>query len=360
MTSPAPGTVCVLGAGGFIGSHLSEGLLRAGRRVVGVDRESAKVEHLLGNPAFDFRRFDVRDAAQVNRAVADAAAVVNLASLCNPSLYSTRGLEVVESNYLAALPAIRACRERGRPLVQFSTCEVYGRTLASYLPEGSPAREDPSLWVLSEESTPLVLGPVDRTRWSYAAAKQLLERVIVAEGKERGLRWSIVRPFNFLGARMDYLPGVEGEGTPRVLACFLAALLRGEPLPLVDGGQARRCFTAVEDAVDATIRILDRPGPANGLVFNVGNPANETTIADLAVRMIRAWEEATGDRWAHGTRSVPAAEFYGEGYEDSDRRVPDIARARKVLGWEPRLPLDQVLRAVVGDAVRVHGARLPG
>ena len=360
MSAPGPSTVCVLGAGGFIGSHLVEGLLREGRRVVGVDQESPKVEHLLGKPGFDFRLFDLRDEARLRRAVEDADAVVNLASLCNPALYSPRGLEVVESNFLRALPVVRACRERGRHLVQFSTCEVYGRTLASYAPEGSAFRADPANWVLSEERTPLVLGPVERTRWSYAAAKQLLERVLVAEGREHGLRWTVVRPFNFLGTRMDYLPGIEGEGTPRVLACFLAALLRGAPLTLVDGGRARRCFTAVEDAVDATIRILDRPEAAGGRVFNVGNPGNEVTIAGLADRMIRAWEAATGERWAHGTRSVPAEEFYGEGYEDSDRRVPDVERARTLPGWEPLRPLDEVLRFVVGETVRVHGARLPG
>ena len=357
MTSPRPSTVCVLGAGGFIGSHLVERLLADGdRHVLGVDTESRKIGHLLGRPGLEFRRFDLRDEALLGEAVAESDAVVGLASLCNPYLYNTRALETMESNFLRALPVVRACREKGKRLVHFSTCEVYGRTLAGFAPEGSGFREDPANWLLSEDRSPLLLGPVSRERWCYAAAKQLLERVIWAEGRENGLRWTIVRPFNFIGPRMDFIPGVDGEGIPRVLACFLEALLKGKPLPLVDGGAARRTFVWIGDAVDATVRILDRPGAADRRIFNVGNPANETTIAGLAALLVRVHEEATGERFPHGTRSVPAEEFYGEGYEDSDRRVPDVSMARTLLGWEPRTTLEDALRATVPAFLKAYGA----
>jgi len=356
MAEPRPRTVLVLGAGGFIGSHLVERLLAdGGRRVVGVDLESRKVEPLLGRPGFDFRRFDVGDAGRLGAAIAECDAVVNLASLCNPSLYNTRALETIESNLLAAIPVVRACRDARKRLVHFSTCEVYGRTLAGFAPEGSAFREDPANWVLSEESSPMLLGPIAKERWCYAAAKGLLERVIRAEGRENGLRWTILRPFNFLGPRMDFLPGVDGEGLPRVLACFLEALLRRRPLPLVDGGRARRTFVAVEEAVDATVRVLDRSDAADGRVFNLGNPANEHTIADLAARIVRVWERETGAPFAPGVREVPAEEFYGEGYEDSDRRVPDVALARTLLGWEPRETLDSILARVVPWFRREYG-----
>jgi UDP-apiose/xylose synthase len=355
LTDTATPTVCVLGAGGFIGSHLLERLLADGRfRVLGVDREDRKVGPLLGRPGLDFRRFDLAEGERLREAVDASDAVVNLASLCNPSLYNTRTLETVESNFMDALPTVRACREAGVHLVHVSTCEVYGRTLAGYAPEGSPFREDPAHWVLGEES-PMVLGPLHRERWCYAAAKALLERVIQAEGRENGLRWTIIRPFNFVGPRMDFIPGVDGEGLPRVWACFLEALLKGRPLPLVDGGRARRTFCAVEDAVDATVRILERRGAVGGRVFNIGNPANECSIADLAGRVVAAWEEATGRCWEHGTRDVPALEFYGEGYEDSDRRVPDIGPARELLGWEPRTPLDSIVRGVLDAFLRDYG-----
>jgi UDP-apiose/xylose synthase len=351
--------VCVLGAGGFIGSHLLERLLAGGRPVVAVDTETRKVEHLLGRPGLDFRRFDLRDGALLRRAVEDAGTVVNLASLCNPSLYNTRALETVESNFLRALPVVRACREAGRRLVQFSSCEVYGRTLASHAPPGSPFAADPRNLVLSEETSPLLLGPVRAERWSYAAAKQLLERVVVAEGRENGLRWTIVRPFNFLGTRMDFVPGMDGEGLPRVLACFCEALLKGRPLVLVDGGRARRTFVHIDDAVDAVVRILDRPEAADGRIFNVGSPADETTIADLAALVIRVHEETTGRPWPHGVREVPGTEFYGPGYEDSDRRVPDIALARTLLGWEPRRRLAETVRDVVPAFLASYGGGRP-
>jgi UDP-apiose/xylose synthase len=356
VTAGVDRPVCVLGAGGFIGSHLLERLLADGRPVLAVDVETRKVEHLLGRPGLDFRRFDLRDEALLRRAVDGAGTVVNLASLCNPSIYNTRALETIESNFLRALPVVRACRETGRRLVQFSSCEVYGRTLASFAPEGSPFAEDPRNRVLSEDSSPLLLGPVRLERWSYAAAKQLLERVVVAEGRENGLRWTIVRPFNFLGTRMDFVPGVDGEGVPRVLACFCEALLKGRPLPLVDGGRARRTFVHIADAVDATVRILDRPDSANGRVFNVGSPANETTIADLAALVIRVHEASTGKRWPHGVREVSAEEFYGPGYEDSDRRIPDTTLARTLLGWEPKRGLEETVREVVPAYLASYGA----
>lgn len=356
MAPDRPAPVAVLGCAGFIGSHLLDRLLAEGRPVVGVDREEGRIAHLRGAPGLDFRRFDLREEARLAEALEGCGTVVHLAALCNPSLYNTRTLEVVESNFLDALPLVRLCRREGKRLVHFSTCEVYGRTLAGYAPPGSDFREDPANHVLREDTSPMLLGPVDRERWSYAAAKGLLERVIQAEGRENGLRWTIVRPFNFLGPRMDFIPGIDGEGIPRVAACFGEALLRGRPLPLVDGGRARRTFVDIVDAVDATVRILDRPGAAAGMVFNVGNPAGETDMAGLARRMIAAWEEATGEPFTAGVRTVPAEEFYGRGYEDADRRVPDISRARERLGWEPRIPLDETLRGVVAFLLETYGS----
>ncbi len=186
-------------------------------------------------------------------------------------------------------------------------------------------------------------------------AKQLLERVIHAEGRENGLRFTIVRPFNFIGPRMDFIPGVDGEGLPRVLACFSEALLRGQPLKLVDSGLARRTFLYIQDAVDAIFRILERPEQAAGQIFNVGSPENETTMANLAVLMIEAWEKQTGKRWPHGTETVSSEKFYGEGYEDCDRRVPDITQARELLGWEPLTSLTDTVQKTLSAYLLQYG-----
>src|SRR6185295_9245290 len=146
-----------------------------------------------------------------------------------------------------------------------------------------------------EESSPYLLGPLGDQRWSYACAKQLLERYIYALHKEQGLAFTLIRPFNFLGPRMDFLPGRDGEGLPRVLACFTAALLDRKPLPLVDGGNSLRTFLAVEEAVEALRLMLAKPEQAKNQVFNLGNPRNEISIRGLAEMMRQTAASLSGD-----------------------------------------------------------------
>ncbi len=339
--------VCVLGCGGFIGSHLTERLVSGdGRKVLGIDRSSRKIAHLLGRPGFEYREVDLGGGADLPGLIEGAEAVVHLASLCNPSLYNTRPLEVIETNFSHALPVVRACAEAGVRLIYFSSCEVYGKTLAGFAPEGSAFAADPRHHVLSEGSTPLILGPVAKERWSYSCAKQMLERVIHAEGR-KGLAYTIVRPFNVIGPRMDFIPGVDGEGTPRVVPCFMRALLFGESLKLVEGGHSRRTFVSVRDVVEAVVRILERPGQSRGEIFNVGNPANETTIADLAGLMMEIFAGLTGRPVRSSAVEVSAGEFYGEGYDDCDRRVPDVSKAERLLEWRPATPLRELLEETV-------------
>src|SRR5262249_39117947 len=159
---------------------------------------------------------------------------INLAAICNPAAYNTEPLAVIRANFIDVYQLVDLCADCGTWLINFSTSEVYGRTIASYLP-GSPY-DDPDLYEFSENESALVMGPVTNQRWSYACAKQLLERFIYASHRERGLPFTIVRPLNFFGPRMDYLPGRDGDGIPRVLACFMSALINGRPLQLVDGG----------------------------------------------------------------------------------------------------------------------------
>ncbi|HHN45890.1 MAG TPA: NAD-dependent epimerase/dehydratase family protein, partial [Planctomycetes bacterium] len=288
-----------------------------------------------------------------------ADAVVNLAALCNPALYNTRPLDVIDINFTHVLPLVRSCSKHRRMLVHFSTCEVYGKTIAGFAPQGSEFAEDARNYLLSEDASPLVLGPVQRQRWTYSCAKQLLERVIYAEGFEHGLPYSIVRPFNVIGPRMDFLPGVDGEGIPRVVPSFMKALLSGEPLKLVDGGMSRRSFIHVRDALDAVERILDRPDVSSGEIFNVGNPANETTIRGLATMMMAMFTEKTGSPPECGAVDVMAQEYYGAGYDDCDRRVPDVSKAERLLGWRPTVSLSRTVSDTMDWYIREYGKR-PG
>lgn len=340
--------ICILGCGGFIGSHLTERiLLSTSYQVVGVDLVQSKISHLLNNKRFTFIKMDVHDSVALQPYIEECETVISLVALCNPSLYNTVPLDVIESNFTNPLRLVKACSEMGKWLIHFSTCEVYGKT-AAFTSGYLPGTEGPDFYLLNEDCSPMILGPVASQRWSYACAKQLLERVIFAYNFQHGLKYTLIRPFNFIGPRMDYIPGIDGEGIPRVLACFMDSLMSRKSIKLVDGGHSRRCFTYIEDAVDAVMAILDRPEQATSQVFNIGNPSNETTIADLAYLMIDLYNELERNTFKNFTvESVSSKDFYGEGYEDSDRRVPDISKATKLLGWAPQTGLEETLRRTI-------------
>ncbi|EPS70341.1 hypothetical protein M569_04419, partial [Genlisea aurea] len=224
-----PITICMIGAGGFIGSHLCEKLMsETPHKVLAVDVYNDKIKHLL-EPAslpwagrIQFYRINIKNDSRLEGLIRMADLVINLAAICTPADYNTRPLDTIYSNFIDALPVVKYCSENGKRLIHFSTCEVYGKTIGSFLPTDSPLRKDPSFYVLKEDESPCIFGSIEKQRWSYACAKQLIERLIYAEGAENGLQFTIVRPFNWIGPRMDFIPGIDGpsEGVPRVLACF--------------------------------------------------------------------------------------------------------------------------------------------
>jgi UDP-apiose/xylose synthase len=349
-----PARIAVLGAGGFLGSHLVPALLaRFAATIDAVDVDFRKLE--TSDPRVILTEARVEDPALVREVVARADLVISLTALCNPALYSTSPLEVIDANYTHLVPLVEACARAQVRLVHFSTAEVYGRFALD--PEGHRTPE------MSEDSSALMLGPVHRERWSYACAKQLLERLIWAHGAHRGLEFSIVRPFNVIGPRMDYLPGIDGEGIPRVLPSFIGALFEGTPLPLVEGGRQRRSFMATEDLTDGVCRLIEARDAARGQVFNLGNPDNDVTIRELAEQLGAAFRARVPGGATPRFQDVSAEDFYGEGYDDSEQRVPDITKARKLLGWSPRHRLSDMLPPIMEDYVQRYAVeartRLP-
>ena len=338
----------ILGCGGFVGSHLTERLLRDGRfEIFGFDTTSKKCEHLLGDENFHFKETYV-DASNTEQELGpvleDAEAIYSLAAVCNPAQYVANPIFTIKSNFIHAYALVDLCAAAGTWLIHTSTCEVYGRTIAGYLPDNDYS--DPDLYEQREDETPLVMGPTRNQRWTYATAKALFERYIYANHTELGLPFTIVRPYNWFGPRMDFIPGRDGEGVPRVLACFMTALLDGQPLQLVDGGHARRTITYIEDAVDALVAMLNRPKKAKNQFFNIGNRANEISMADLAHLMRDVYAEITGNASYkhHPIEEVSSEKFYGPGYEDCDRRVADVSRAERLLDWKAQVDLRETLR----------------
>jgi UDP-apiose/xylose synthase len=345
--------VCVLGGGGFLGSHLVRALLEGEGcevRVLDTSLEKLELPRPSGMERLHAALGSISDAGRVAELARGCDAVVSLVALCNPSLYNTRPLDVIRSNFLDLVPIVEMCSRERLWLVHFSTCEVYGKPSL-----GADGAFEP----MNESMSPLVLGPVRAERWTYACAKQLLERWIFAEGEHGSLPFTIVRPFNVIGARMDFLPGLDGEGIPRVLACFMDALLRQTPLPLVDGGGRRRAFIDVSDFTDAVLRILDARELCAGEILNVGNPTNDVSIAELARMMIALYADRHGGDPRLGCRPVRGEELYGPGYDDAERRIPDIARIGELLGWRPRASLAEMLPPILDDYVSRYRHRIP-
>jgi UDP-apiose/xylose synthase len=356
--------VLVLGGGGFIGSHLTRRLLDEGYQVVAVDLyKDYKVQDFADHPELIFHVQDIRDRSwRMEELVQAADLVIDLVAYANPGLYIQMPLEVFRLNFTENLRIAECCVANRKRLVQYSTCEVYGRTAASIEGIELTDPEDARHATFSEDSSEFILGPVNKHRWIYACAKQLLERVLHAYGLEKGFNYSIIRPFNFIGPNIDFLLA-EREGVPRVFSFFMGALMNGTRMELVNGGWQRRSYTYIDDAIDCTMRIVENPGGVcDRQIFNIGNPANEVTIRELAETMLDIYVEQfarPGDRLPEIVE-VPGEAFYGEGYDDSDRRIPDITKARTLLGWEPQWALRPMLEATMRYYVNDYATQVLG
>lgn len=354
-----PLKILMLGAGGFIGSHLTTRLLAEGHKVTGVDLNGDKLATLAAHHRFTYLGRDIReDGGELAELTVASDLVVDLIAHANPSLYVSRPLDVFYLNFNENLKIAETCVRHGKRLIQFSSCEVYGKSLASIAPGLLADPDDPALALFTEDSTPFILGPVNRHRWIYSCAKQLLERVLHAYGLAGELSYTIIRPFNFIGPRIDYLPQ-DGEGVPRVFSHFMGALLHGGVMRLVNGGRHRRCYTYIDDAVDCMARIVENPdGVCDNQIFNIGSPGNEVSIRDLALLMRELYVERFGGdpSTLPPLQEVSGEEFYGPGYDDSDRRIPDISKAQTLLGWQPC----RDLRQTVADSMHYYVEQAQG
>jgi len=173
-----------------------------------------------------------------------------------------------------------------------------------------------------------------------------MDRVIWAYGRD-GLQFTLIRPFNWIGPKLDRIT-VGKEGSSRVLTQFLGNILAGEPIKLVDGGKQSRSFTYIDDGIDCLMKIIEnRDGACQKEIFNIGNPANDLTIRDLAVmlrEMVMEYPDYRAKAEATKIIEVSSGEYYGKGYEDILTRVPSIAKAKEILGWEPKTDLKTALK----------------
>ncbi len=323
--------VLILGVNGFIGNHLSERLLESGRyEVHGMDLCSSSIGHLLGHPDFHFTEGDISIMREwIEYHVRKCDIVLPLVAIATPIEYVRNPLRVFELDFEENLRVVRYCVKYEKRLIFPSTSEVYGMCTDDEF---------------DEQYSNFVLGPIHKQRWIYSCSKQMLDRVIWAYGKSQGLQFSLFRPFNWVGPKLDSLQSAR-IGSSRVITQFILNLVEGSPIRLVDGGGQKRCFTDYRDGIDCLFRIIEnRNDQCSAHIFNIGNPDNEYSMATLA-HILR--EKFAGHPLrSHfppdgGIQHIEARAYYGSGYQDVQHRRPSIRQAQQILGWVPNVPFEQ-------------------
>jgi nucleoside-diphosphate-sugar epimerase len=326
--------VLILGVNGFIGSHLVGRILRdTNWEVYGMDLGSHKVTEHMGHDRFHFVEGDITISKEwIEYHIKKCDVVLPLVAIATPMTYVKNPLRVFELDFEENLRVVRQCVKYGKRVVFPSTSEVYGMC---------PDAE------FDEHNSPLVTGPVPMDRWIYSTSKQLLDRVIWAYGWQQGLKFTLFRPFNWMGPKLDSLNTAK-EGSSRLVTQFVWNLIQGQPLKLVDGGAQRRCFIDVEDAMDGLMAILEnKDGKANGGIFNIGNPKNDHSVREVA-EMLRALWDVHPKRKELGVALSPIVEtssgdFYGKGYQDVLTRTPSIKRMQETFAFNPKMGMKESL-----------------
>jgi UDP-glucose 4-epimerase len=321
----------ITGGAGFVGSHLAEALLERGDEVHVIDNLSTgsieNIEHLKGHRCFHYAIESILNEPVLAELVDRVDVVFHLAAAVGVRLIVESPVNTIETNVHGTERVLKLANKKRKKVLLTSTSEVYGKANAV------PFREDGDL----------VMGPTSKGRWSYACSKAIDEFLGLAYHKEKRLPVVIARLFNTVGPRQTGRYGM-------VIPSFVKQALLGHPITVYGDGQQTRCFTYVSDVVGQLIALAEADA-AVGQVFNVGNDREEITILDLA-RRVKARATASSE-----ILLVPYDRAYEEGFEDMQRRVPDLEKLRRLTGYVPRVGLDEILHRVIAyftsDATRL-------
>jgi len=312
----------ITGGAGFIGSHTADALVARGDSVVILDNLSTgnhhNIEHLIGNEFVTFYSGSILDSALVDRLVSEVDHVVHLAAAVGVFTIVDKPLDSLRTNLHGTENVLEAAQKHGKPVLIASSSEVYGKN------GGGP---------LNEESDRIVGSPL-KSRWSYSEAKAIDESLGYFYYTELGVPVRIVRFFNTVGPRQV---GSYGMVVPR----FVGAALAGEALEIYGTGEQSRCFCHVADAVAGLLSVIDSDQTV-GSVYNIGND-REISIGELASLVVSRLQSKS----AVVKKSYDDA--YGVGFEDMQRRVPDISKIKTVTGWAPQRSLESIIDDIAGD-----------
>ncbi|MEQ9910605.1 bifunctional UDP-4-amino-4-deoxy-L-arabinose formyltransferase/UDP-glucuronic acid oxidase ArnA [Pectobacterium odoriferum] len=325
--------VLILGVNGFIGNHLTERLLRDDRyEIYGLDISSDAIARFLGDPRFHFVEGDISIHNEwIEYHIKKCDVILPLVAIATPIEYTRNPLRVFELDFEENLKIVRDCVRYNKRIVFPSTSEVYGMC------------DDKEF---DEDTSRLIVGPINKQRWIYSVSKQLLDRVIWAYGAKNGLRFTLFRPFNWMGPRLDTLDAAR-IGSSRAITQLILNLVEGSPIKLVDGGAQKRCFTDIHDGIEALFRIIEnRNGQCDSQIINIGNPHNEASIRELGEMLLTSFNaHPLRDRFPPfaGFIDVESSSYYGKGYQDVAHRTPSIRNAKRLLEWEPTVKMEQTV-----------------
>jgi len=310
----------ITGGAGFVGSHLAERLLGDGHEVFVIDNLSTgsfeNIRHLKGHARFSYEVDTVTNESLLAELVDRSDVIFHLAAAVGVKLIVEQPVHTIETNVHGTEVVLKHANKKKKVVFIASTSEVYGK----------------SLDVPFRESADLVLGAPVKHRWAYACSKLIDEFLALAYWKERRLPVVIVRLFNTVGPRQTGQYGM-------VLPTFVRQALAGQPLTVYGDGSQSRSFTYVGDVVDALVALMSEPR-AIGEVFNIGS-TYEISIKDLAERVVRLTDSRSPIHF------IPYDEAYEAGFEDMPRRVPDITKIQELLGFHPKVELDDIIRSVI-------------
>ena len=316
-------SVLILGVNGFIGSAVSERLLESGDyEVYGMDLRSNYISDLIGRPGFHFFEGDITiNREWIEYHVRKCDIVLPLVAIATPIEYTRNPLRVFELDFEENLRIVRCCVKYGKRIIFPSTSEVYGMCTDENF---------------DEDNSPLITGPIRMQRWIYSCSKQMLDRVIWAYGAKGQLKFTLFRPFNWMGPKLDSLSSAR-IGSSRAITQLILNLVQGTPIQLIDGGAQKRCFTHVTDGIECLFRIIEnKDGRCDGKIINIGCPSNEASIRELAEELVRQFSKHPLRKKFPpfaGYKEVESSSFYGRGYQDVQHRKPSIRNAKKYCDW---------------------------
>jgi len=314
----------ITGGAGFIGSHLGEYLISLGHQVAAIDDLSTgrleNIQALARNPRFHLAIDTITNEVVMDRLASECDVIYHLAAAVGVEMIVRSPVHTIETNIMGSAAVFRVANRYRRKVVLTSTSEIYGKS------DKVPFAEDDDR----------VLGPTTRSRWSYSTSKAVDEFLALAYHKERALPVLIVRLFNTIGPRQT---GRYGMVVPR----FVAQALAGQPLTVYGDGTQSRCFADVRDVVRGIVALADCPA-ADGQVVNLGS-TREVTITELARLVL----QLTASR--SPIAQVPYEQAYEAGFEDMQRRVPDVGKVKRLIGWQAEIPLEETIRAI-GEEMR--------